>query len=95
MEIEDKENNLNVNETTFANELFSKGWLPGPLKCSLCNGINFSIQNDRNNKTSGFCFRCLNYKCKKKYNIRINSIFEKFPQQKLSLITEIIKSFYV
>ena len=54
-----------VNETTLAKELFSKGWLIGPLKCTLCNGINFSIQNDTSNKTSGCCFRCLNYKCKK------------------------------
>jgi len=55
-----------VNETTLAKELFSKGWLIGPLKCTLCNGINFSIQNDTSNKTSGCCFRCLNNKCKKK-----------------------------
>ena len=82
MYIEDEENNLNINETTFANEFYSKGWLTGTLKCTLSNGINFSIQNDSNNKTSGYCFKCLNYKCKRIYNIRTNSIYEKFPQQK-------------
>ena len=65
MDMEDQENNLNINETTFTNELFSKGWLTGPLNCILCNGINISIQNNKNNKTSGYCFRCLNYKYKK------------------------------
>ena len=74
---------------------FSKGWLTGPLKCTLCNGINFSIQNDSSNKTSGCCFRCLNYKCKKKYNIRINSIYEKIPQQKLSYLQKLLNVLYV
>ena len=44
MEIEEEENNLNINETTFANELFLKGWFPGTLKSSLYNGIIFSIR---------------------------------------------------
>ena len=35
MDIEDQENNLNINETAFVNELYSKGWLTGPLNMEL------------------------------------------------------------
>ena len=81
-----------TNETDYAKYLYAKGILPGPIKCS-CNNTYFTIQNDGNNNTSGCCFRCQNSKCRKKYPIRINSFFSKFPYQKLGVISEIINCF--
>lgn len=75
-------NKVKDTEQEFATYLYKKGFLKGPGKCQ-CNCENFSIQNDNSNKTSGCIFRCLNYKCRKKYSVRINSLFELFPYNSL------------
>ena len=54
---------------------------------------SFTIQNDAYNKTSDCIFRYTNYKCKLKYSIRINSLFDNLPNIKLSILSEIIKAF--
>ena len=81
-----------TNESDYAKYLCAKRILPGTIKCS-CNNTYFTIQNDANNITSGCCFRCNNSKCRKKYSIRINSFFSKFPYQKLGVVSEIINCF--
>ena len=80
------------NEENVANQLYKAGFLPGPGKCS-CESESFSIRIDNSNFTSGICFRCTNNKCRKKFSIRINSLFAKFPQIKLRDLTEIINCF--
>ena len=72
--------------------IYPKGYLPGPGTCS-CGNKNFIIQNDSYSKTSGCIFRCSNYKCRKRYPIRINSLFAKFPNQRLDVISEILVCF--
>ena len=80
------------NEKEYANSLYIKKILPGPGTCS-CNSSNFTIQMDNSNKTSKCCFRCNNYLCRKKFPIRINSLYQEFPFFKLKDITEILKCF--
>lgn len=65
------------NELDLANALYHKGYLPGPNKCTY-NNTQFTIQQDSSNKTSNCYFRFQNYKCRKKYAIRINSFFSCF-----------------
>lgn len=48
---------------------------------------------DSYNKTSGFSFRCLNTKCRRKYSVLINSFFNLFPYVPLKIISEVIKTF--
>ena len=80
------------NEKAYANNLYIKKILPGPKKCT-CNSSNFTIQTDNSNITSKCCFRCTNYLCRKKFPIRINSLYSEFPFFKLRDITEILKCF--
>ena len=80
------------NEQNVANQLFKAGFLPDPGKCSYVSE-SFTIQIDDSNTTSGICFRCTNNKCRKKFSIRINSLFAKFPQIKLRDLTEVINCF--
>lgn len=56
----------NTTEIDFAIKLEKIGILKGPGKCN-CNSNNFTIQKDNSNKTSNCCYRCHNYKCRKKY----------------------------
>ena len=87
--------NQNSNtEVDYAKYLQKKGLLPGPELCS-CHSQNFSIQIEKSNKTSGCIYRCSNYKCRKKFSIRANSIFELFPYNSLMLISEIISCFLI
>ena len=65
--------------------LFKMGYLKGIKECK-CGSTSFTIQNDAYNKTSGCIFRYTNYKCKLKYSIRINSLFDNLPNIKLSII---------
>ena len=67
------------------------GYLPGPYTWC-CGNAEFRIQLDNIYKTSKICYRCSNYKCKKRYNVRINSFFEDFPQIRLITVSEVIKS---
>jgi len=87
------ESNENKNdEYSYSIQLYKMGYLKGPKEYK-CGRTSFSIQNDANNKTSGCIFSCINYKCKLKYSIRINSLFDNLPNIKLSIISEIIKAF--
>ena len=81
-------------EVDYAKYLQKEGLLPGPDICA-CNSKNFSIQIDKSNKTSGCIYRCSNYKCRKKFSIRTNSIYELFPFNSLKLILEIISCFLI
>ena len=83
---------IQEDETNYAKYLYVKGFLPGPIKCS-CGGTNFNIYKDSQYCISQCSFRCLNISCRKRYQIRINSLFNKFPYIRLDLISEIINSF--
>ena len=80
------------NEIDLAKILFSEGFLPRPNEC-YCGNKLFSIQVDNSNKTSRCSFRCTNNKCRRKYAIRINSFFQKFPQIKMKTIIKILELF--
>jgi len=82
----------NNNEYDYAIFLEKKGLLPGPGKCQ-CQSEEFIIQKDCTDKTSGCIFRCRNNKCRKKFSVRINSLFELFLYNTLNLITSIIYCF--
>jgi len=87
------ENNIEENsEIELAKTLNERSILKGPQKC-VCNSTVFSIQKDASNKISGICFRCSNFKCRRKYPIRINLLFSLFQFQKLGKIYEIILCF--
>ena len=79
-------------ETNYAKYLYVKGFLPGLIKCS-CLGTNFNIYKDSQYSTNQCNFRCLNNSFRKRYQIRINSLFNKFPYIRLDLISEIINCF--
>ena len=83
---------IQEDETNYAKYLYVKGFLPGPIKSS-CGGTNFNIYKDSQYSTSQSSFRCLNNSCRKRYQIRINSLFHKFPYIRLDLISEIINCF--
>ena len=83
---------IQEDETNYAKYLYVKGFLPGPIKCS-CGGTNFNIYKDSQYSTSQCSFKCLNNSCRKRYQIRINSLFNKFPYIRLDLISEIINCF--
>ena len=53
----------------------------------------FSIQKDNQNKNTVCIFRSAYYKCRKKFNVRINSIFELFLYNWLLLLAEIFSCF--
>ena len=79
-------------EIEVAKRLFVDGYLPGPIKCS-CGETNFNINNDSSNHTSLCCFRCSNYKYRKKYSIRINSFYSLFSFTLLRIVSELISCF--
>ena len=66
--------------------------LKGPEKC-VCNSQIFAIQKSSSNKTSNCCYLCQNYKCRKKYPIKINTFFSELPFQKLHEVIEILLCF--
>ena len=72
-------------------KLKEMGYLPGPVKCDWGN-IEFRLKVVNNYKESKICYRCSNYKCKKRFNVRTNSFFAEFPQIRLLTISEVIKS---
>ena len=80
------------NEKAYANNLYIKNFFLGPRKCT-CNSYTFTIQIDNSNKTSKCSFSWNNYICRKKFPIRINSMYQEFPFFKLKDITEILKCF--
>ena len=85
------------NSTTEINQaikLYGKGFLPGPKSC-VCGENYFKIYTDSSYKINWCAFRCGNSQCRKKYSITINSFYEKFSKQKLSIISEIIKCFLI
>ena len=51
----------------------------------------FTIKNYTESKTSGCCFRCINTKCRWRFQIRINSFFDRHSYISLKLCSEIIK----
>ena len=55
----------------------------------------FKIYADSSYKINGCSFRCGNNKCRKKYSITINSFYDNFTKQKLTIICEIIKCFII
>jgi len=71
-----------------------KDFFQGPKSC-ICGTNFFNIYSDSSYKINGCTFICGNSKCRRKYSITINSFYEKFSKQKLSLISEIIKCFIV
>ena len=77
-------------EYTFAIQLLYKGILKMPDICS-CGKNKFTLQKDNSCKTSGICYRCNNYKCKKKFSVRNNTIFANFPKLKLTECFEVMK----
>ena len=79
-------------ESYFANYLFEKSYLPGPIKC-VCGGTSFVIYKDSTNQTSGCSFRCPNTFCRRRYPIKINSLFEKFAYIRLDIMAEVINCF--
>ena len=87
-----EDNELMKSEYEYATKINSLGYLPGPGICS-CGCKKFSIQNLKQNYTSGICFRCTNSSCRKRYNIRQNSFFEKHPNITLQVCSEVIKYF--
>lgn len=85
-------NNLEDSELIYVENLYKKRYLLGTIKCK-CNKNNFVLQFDKNAKTSKCIFRCINNSCKYRHSVRVYSFFNLFPKTKLSLISEIIKSF--
>ena len=61
----------------FIEDFILKNQIIPPNMC-ICGNKKLSLQIFKNNKTDGFCFRCLKKACKKIYNIRNNSFYEKF-----------------
>ena len=60
-----------------------------------CENNTFKIQKDVSYKTSGIIYSCNNYKCKNKFNIRMNSFFEKFSKITLKVCLEVIRCMLV
>ena len=87
-----KMENIKEEETNYAKYLYDKGYLPSPIKCT-CGGTNFTIYKDSQYSTSQCSFRCLNNSSRKRYQIRINSLFNKFTYVRLDLISEVINCF--
>ena len=85
-------NNIFVSEIEYSKYLRNARYIPGPTECDYGNN-KFEIYNDSYNKASGCSFRCLNTKCRRKYSIRINSLFNLFPFVSLMVISEVIKTF--
>ena len=53
----------------------------------------FTIQKDSSNKISNCCYRCQNYKCRRKFPVRINTFFSELPFHKLQEVYEILLCF--
>ena len=83
---------ISNNEYNIALKLNKLGYLPDPLICK-CDNKNFSFQIDNSRKTSNIVWRCTNYKCRAKINIKINSFFDNFSKLILYNIYEVIKCF--
>ena len=77
MESENSEADTNQNMNIF---LTNWNWyLSGPEKCD-CGNIEFLIQSNNNYNVFILIYRCSNYKCKKRFNLRINSFSDDFPR---------------
>ena len=68
--------------------------LKGSTLCK-CGNKTFKILKDAGYKASGIIFRCNYYKCKNKFNIRVNSFFEKFSKITLKVCLEVIRCILV
>ena len=90
MESQNSETDTKI-EYYYASKLKEMGHLPGPEKWD-CGNTEFRLEVDNNYKVSKICYRCSNHKCKKRFNVRINSFFSDFPQIRLLTISEVIKS---
>ena len=84
--------NIYDSEIECAKYLRNLGYISWLIKYD-CGNKYFEIYNDSHNKASEYNFRCINYKCRKKYSIRINSFFYSFPFISLKIISEVIKTF--
>ena len=65
----------------------------GPIKCS-CGATYYIIQQDSSNHTSLCAFRCPNWKCRRKFPIRINSFYASFNYIPLTVLTVVSKVIY-
>ena len=75
-------------------KLYNCRHLPGPISCECCANF-FKIYTDSSYKINGCSFRCGNNKWRKKFPIIINSFYDKFSKQKLSIISEIKECFII
>ena len=66
--------NAEDSEKNFAEMLYHKHYLKGPIKCKCLNSV-FTIQYDKNYKISKSTFRCKNSQCKYLHLIITNSFF--------------------
>ena len=66
--------------------------MPGP-EHYICGSNNFAIYKDILYKICSF--RYLNNQFRRKYPIRINSLFNKFPFRRIDIISKIIKCFLI
>ena len=89
---DNQKKNAQNNDTDLVKMLFNEGYIPGPKEW-LCGSKTFSTQGDKANKTSGCTFRCTNNKCRRKYDIRINSFCQQFPQIKMEIIIKVLELF--
>ena len=87
MQNEDKAGEKAIEKAAYLNQ---KWYLPGPGTCK-CGGNNFKIYKDPNYKLNLFSFSCSNNKCRKKFPININSVYNKLFHHKIDYISEIIK----
>ena len=93
MEIKEEEENNNDNlieEYLLATKLKDLGFLREPDKC-ICGNTLLNIQKLTTRRPSGIVYRCINYKCKRIYNIRKDSFFEPFRYLTLNIVLEVVK----
>ena len=69
-----------------------KNYFQDPIKC-ICEGTSFVIYKDSTKQTSGYSFRCPNTLFRRRYPIRINSLFDKFAYIRLDTMTEVKNCF--
>jgi hypothetical protein len=75
---------MQTDPIAYATMLYIKGFLIVPKICD-CEIKIFKIYKDSHYKINQFSFCCQNYKCKKIFQITINSFFNKFHIRKYKL----------
>ena len=80
-------------EIIYAKQLYSKGYLTGPVEWLVNQKYLIYIYKDKQYKINSMSFRCANYLCRKKYRITCNSFFNKFSSHKIRTISEVTKCF--